>query len=94
MWAFGVDVALPLGMAAAILLSPFAVNIAMKEEDQPTPEQWWRHVPSRGRGFLAAQPGLKGRLTALAELPMVVLALVWFGVGTLLLIGWRRLRGA
>src|SRR2546430_1770321 len=72
LWALGVDLALPFGVAAAVALSPFAVAIAMKEENL-TPGQWWRQASPRGRDMLAAQRGLKGRLTVLAEVPMVVL---------------------
>lgn len=92
LWAFGIDLALPLALAAMVAGSPFAVKIAFKENGA-TPTAWWGQLPARVRQTITEHPGWRGRLTMVAEAPAAALALVWFGIGTLLLLGWRRLRG-
>jgi len=42
---------------------------------------------------MAEHSGWRGRLTMVAEAPAAALAVAWLGIGTLLLLGWRRLRG-
>ena len=80
LWAFGVDLALPLALAAMAACSPFAVKIAFKENGA-TPAAWWGQLPARLRQTMTEHPGWRGRLTMVAEAPAAALAVVPRDVG-------------
>jgi hypothetical protein len=92
LWLLGFDAALPVAGAFIVVMSPLGMAATLKEHDDATPGQWWRRVRTRFGELVRSQRGIGARLVLVGEMPLAVLAALWFALGTVLLVGWRRLR--
>ena len=91
LWLLGFDFALPVAAVLIVLASPLGVAAILKEHDA-TPSEWWRGVHTRFDALVRSQRGIGARLMLVGEMPLALLAALWFALGTVLLVGWRRLR--
>jgi hypothetical protein len=92
LWLLGFHFALPVAAALVVLTSPLGVAATLKKHDDATPGEWWRGVRTRFEELVRSHRGIGARLMLVGEMPLAVLAALWFAVGTVLLVGWRRLR--
>jgi hypothetical protein len=77
-----------------VVTSPLMAKMASLQA-RSTPQEAWARAVRRGKILARGQwsNGWGPRLVLVAEAPLVTLAVAWFGLGTLLVTGWHRLRG-
>jgi hypothetical protein len=90
-WLFwrGSPLVVPMAVVAFVVTSPCAARVGSLEE-RTTPEATFGRGLGRAKALARSKSaeGWKGRIELIVQAPGAAFGLVWFGLGTLILVGW------